>query len=345
MLGYTGTWEGKPVSVQSSGMGCPSAAIVIEELVQLGVKKIIRVGTCGGLQPHHALGDMIVALTRGARRTRTVHTYVQRAALPDRRLGARPRGRARREGDRPADARRADRLERRLLQPRRRASTSAGRSAAILAVEMEAAVLFTLGALRKVQAGCLLTVSDIVVEGEFKRISDDELRAAVDRMTRIALATVDRRRPLATTVFLVNPASATARPASAGPSSRTAPRELGLDGETLLSERPGPARRARRAGGADGAELVVAVGGDGTRQRGRERAMRAASTAPSSRRSRAARAGTSAARTGSRRRFDDAVAVALEGRDAHDRRRPRRVPRVERRRTRSAGSRTSPAPA
>ena len=60
----------------------------------------------------------------------------------------------------------------------------------ILAVEMEAAVLFTIGALRKVQAGCLLTVSDIVVEGEFKRISDDELRGAVDRMTRIALATV-----------------------------------------------------------------------------------------------------------------------------------------------------------
>jgi len=54
---------------------------------------------------------------------------------------------------------------------------------------MEAAVLFTLGALRGVQAGCLLTVSDVVVENEFKRISDDELQAAVDRMTRIALAT------------------------------------------------------------------------------------------------------------------------------------------------------------
>jgi purine-nucleoside phosphorylase len=60
----------------------------------------------------------------------------------------------------------------------------------ILGVEMEAAILFTLGALRKVQAGCLLTVSDIVVEGEFTRISDDDLRAAVDRMTRVALTTV-----------------------------------------------------------------------------------------------------------------------------------------------------------
>ena len=60
----------------------------------------------------------------------------------------------------------------------------------VLAVEMEAAILFTLGALRKVQAGCLLIVSDIVVEGEFTRITDEEMRAAVDRMTRVALATV-----------------------------------------------------------------------------------------------------------------------------------------------------------
>ena len=54
---------------------------------------------------------------------------------------------------------------------------------------MEAAALFTLGALRGVHAGCILTISDIVVEGEFVRISDEELRAAVDRMTRIALET------------------------------------------------------------------------------------------------------------------------------------------------------------
>src|SRR5439155_3311457 len=54
LLGYTGTWEGKPVSVQGTGMGCPSATIVFEELVQLGVRRLLRVGTCGGLQPDHA---------------------------------------------------------------------------------------------------------------------------------------------------------------------------------------------------------------------------------------------------------------------------------------------------
>ena len=63
LLGYTGEYEGQPVSVQATGMGCPTAAIVMEELVMLGVKRFLRVGTCGGLQPDLELGDLIVALT------------------------------------------------------------------------------------------------------------------------------------------------------------------------------------------------------------------------------------------------------------------------------------------
>jgi nucleoside phosphorylase len=60
----------------------------------------------------------------------------------------------------------------------------------ILAVEMEAAVLFTLGALRKIRAGCMLIVSDVIVEGAFLRISDEDMRKAVDEMTELALHTV-----------------------------------------------------------------------------------------------------------------------------------------------------------
>ncbi|MGH3091378.1 MAG: purine-nucleoside phosphorylase, partial [Gaiellaceae bacterium] len=63
MLGYTGSFRGRPVSVQATGMGCPSAAIVIEELVQLGVKRFLRIGTCGGLQADLQLGDLIVAVS------------------------------------------------------------------------------------------------------------------------------------------------------------------------------------------------------------------------------------------------------------------------------------------
>ncbi|MBA2536844.1 MAG: DeoD-type purine-nucleoside phosphorylase [Actinobacteria bacterium] len=189
MLGYTGTFKGRPVSVQSTGMGCPSAGIVIEELAQLGVKRLLRVGTCGGLQPDLQLGDLIVALSAVPADSTATH-YVggePHAPTADWELihgavhAAKELGRRVRVGPIVSsdvfydpDGDRARRWSDR----------------GILGVEMEAAVLFTLGALRKVQAGCLLTVSDVIVEGEFTRISDAELKAAVDQMTELALSTV-----------------------------------------------------------------------------------------------------------------------------------------------------------
>jgi DeoD family purine-nucleoside phosphorylase len=189
MLGYTGQFEGKPVSVQATGMGCPSAAIVFEELLQLGVKRFLRVGTCGGLQPDLELGDLIVAVSAVAADATAHHLVGGEPHTPtsDWELVhgavhyARELGQPLRVGPIVSsdlfynpDGEQYDRWS----------------SRGILAVEMEAAVLFTLGALRGVPAGCLLTVSDVVVEKEFKRISDDDLREGVDRMTRIALATV-----------------------------------------------------------------------------------------------------------------------------------------------------------
>ncbi len=188
LLGYTGLWDGKRVSVQGTGMGCPGAAIVFEELIQLGVEKLLRVGTCGGLQPDHALGDLIVALTAVPADSTAAHLVANEPHCPT----------ASWELIHEAVhvAKTSD------LQLRVGPIVSSdlfynpdddqyGRwsKRGILAVEMEAAVLVTLGALRGVQTGCLLTVSDIVVEGEFVRISDEDLRSAVDRMTRIALDT------------------------------------------------------------------------------------------------------------------------------------------------------------
>lgn len=61
-LGYTGTWKGKPVSVQASGMGQPSLAIYVHELINVyGVKSLIRVGTCGGLNAKVKVRDVILA--------------------------------------------------------------------------------------------------------------------------------------------------------------------------------------------------------------------------------------------------------------------------------------------
>ena len=102
-------------------MGCPSAGIVIEELTQLGVKKILRVGTCGGLQPDMTHGRPDRRALRHAGRLDRDPPDRRRAARADRRLGARPRRRPPREGARQEGARRRRRLERRLLQPGRRA--------------------------------------------------------------------------------------------------------------------------------------------------------------------------------------------------------------------------------
>jgi DeoD family purine-nucleoside phosphorylase len=189
MLGYSGTFEGEPVSVQATGMGCPSAAIVFEELVQLGVKRLLRVGTCGGLQPDMQLGDLIVAVSAVAS-DRTVDKLVNfEPHTPTADFGlvhsavhsAKELGKAVRVGPIVSSD---------LFYNPDEGQYERWSARGVLAVEMEASVIFTLGALRKVQAGCLLTVSDVVVEGEFVRISDDEMKAAVDQMTELALRTI-----------------------------------------------------------------------------------------------------------------------------------------------------------
>jgi purine-nucleoside phosphorylase len=64
MLGYTGRYGGKRVSVMGSGMGIPTLSIYVNELVtEYQVKTLIRVGTCGALQPHLKVGDVVLAMT------------------------------------------------------------------------------------------------------------------------------------------------------------------------------------------------------------------------------------------------------------------------------------------
>jgi DeoD family purine-nucleoside phosphorylase len=188
LLGYTGTWEGRPVSVQGTGMGCPGATIVFEELVQLGVKRLLRVGTCGGLQPHHELGDLIVALSAVPADQTAMHLVGNEAHCPTASWElihgavhvAKQIGQPMHVGPIVSSD---------LFYNPDGGQYERWSNRGVLAVEMEAAALFTVAAIRGVDAGCLLTVSDIVVEGVFTRITDDELRAAVDRMTKVALAT------------------------------------------------------------------------------------------------------------------------------------------------------------
>jgi purine-nucleoside phosphorylase len=162
---------------------------VIEELVQLGVRKIVRVGTCGGLQADQTMGDLIIAVSATPADSTATHYVGGEPHAPTADFGlvheavhqARELGKPVRVGPIVSSDI--------FYNPD---SGLAGRwsERGILAVEMEAAVLFTLGALRRIQAGCMLIVSDVVVEGEFIRITDDEMKNAVDQMTELALATV-----------------------------------------------------------------------------------------------------------------------------------------------------------
>jgi DeoD family purine-nucleoside phosphorylase len=188
MLGYTGTYRGKPVSVQATGMGCPSASIVTEELIQLGVKNLLRVGTCGGYSRELRLGDLIVAtsaapqdgtvssITRGVPYAPAAHFDIVHAAHH----AAESAGRRTFVGQVVSSD---------LFYDPTEDPAKLWGDLGVLAVEMEAAVIFTIAAMRGVRAGCLLTVSD-TIGAEIVRISDDELRSAVDNMMALALDTL-----------------------------------------------------------------------------------------------------------------------------------------------------------
>ena len=188
MLGYTGTYKGEPVSVQATGMGCPSAAIVTEELIELGARNLVRVGTCGGYHRDLRLGDLIIAtaatpqdgtvssITRGIPYAPAAHFDVVHAAHH----AAESAGRRTFVGPIVSSD---------LFYDPQEDPATFWSKLGVLAVEMEAAAIFTLCAMRGVRAGCLLTVSD-TIGMEVVRISDEGLQRAVDNMMALALDTL-----------------------------------------------------------------------------------------------------------------------------------------------------------
>ena len=124
LWGYTGTAaDGEPMTIQSTGMGGPSAAIVLEELCDLGLETAIRVGTCGALDADLRLGDLVIADAALACRRREPRARARTASSrPTPALVAALQARRRRGGR--ADRRRRD--QRPLLRPRSRALARAG---------------------------------------------------------------------------------------------------------------------------------------------------------------------------------------------------------------------------
>lgn len=184
ILGFTGTHDGRLVSVLASGMGGPSLAIYATELARFyGVTRIVRVGTAGGLQAGMPLGTVVaasVAHTDSALTTGRVPgvTLGAAPAFPLLRAAAEAAERARlplRVGPVfSSDAFYSDDSPMRLAP------------FGTLAVEMEAATLYAIGAREGVETLALLTVTDDLTSGA--RLSSDERETGFGAAARLALA-------------------------------------------------------------------------------------------------------------------------------------------------------------
>jgi uridine phosphorylase len=218
LWGYTGrAADGEPLTVQSTGMGGPSAAIVLHELISLGVRRAIRVGTCGALDPSLRLGDLVLAreamaadgtsqaLGAGKRVAANpvladaLAIQLERLCGPLDEQGADQPGPAGHEGRVASPGSPAGRRGRAGHEgciastdlfyegdSSRNADWSAGGA---IAVEMEAAALFAVGGAAGIQVACLLAVTDVFdEEGGRGRIDDHALVGAVETMGTAAAA-------------------------------------------------------------------------------------------------------------------------------------------------------------
>jgi uridine phosphorylase len=169
LWGYTGTArDGELLTIQSTGMGGPSAAIVVEELIDLGARTLIRIGTCGALDAGLALGDVVVVARSLARDGTSRALGAGDSVEPDAELTARIDAR-------PVTAASVDVF---YGEP----DTSGAD-----VVEMEAAAVFTVARKRGARAACVLGVSDLV-GAERQRIDQERLEELGVRLGETAYA-------------------------------------------------------------------------------------------------------------------------------------------------------------
>ena len=170
LWGYSGTAaDGKPLTVQATGMGGPSAAIVVEELIGLGARSFIRIGTCGSLTPRLDLGSLVtvgeVLAADGVGATLGAGPRL----APDLRLTD-----ALAAGGAPT----VTAVSTDLFYDPREGQEDRWREAGVEVVEMEAASLLAISARRGVAAAVLLAVSDVLASGSRRRIDPEALEEA-----------------------------------------------------------------------------------------------------------------------------------------------------------------------
>jgi len=180
LWGYSGVApDGAALTIQSTGMGGPSAAIVLEELIDLGARRIVRVGTCGGLTDGLELGALLVADGVLAEDGTSRALGAGGTLRPDATLHGALRAAA--SGAASGLVVSSD-----LFYDPDPGRAPGWARAGALAVEMEAATLLAVAARRGVAAAAVLAVSDIVATRT--RIDQDALERAEAELGRVALA-------------------------------------------------------------------------------------------------------------------------------------------------------------
>jgi purine-nucleoside phosphorylase len=189
MFGFTGTYRGVPVSVQGSGMGIPSISIYAHELINdYGVTTLVRVGSCGALADSLQLRDVIAAIgasTDSAINRQRFDGMIDYAPVADFGL---LRGAVDAAAGRDLDVKVGQVLSADVFYTDRPDLPERLAGYGVLAVEMEAAALYTLAAKFDARALALLTVSDHIVRGEALPAADRE--RSFSQMVEIALDTV-----------------------------------------------------------------------------------------------------------------------------------------------------------
>ncbi|MBS3872125.1 MAG: purine-nucleoside phosphorylase [Firmicutes bacterium] len=185
MFGYTGTYQGKKISVMGSGMGMPSIGIYSYELIHFyGVKNLIRVGSCGSFLEDVKVRDIVIAMAAS-----TNSNYASQYALPGTYAPtaswallkkavatAEQKGIAVKVGNVFSSD---------IFYDDNPTSWQKWAKMGVMAVEMEAAALYMNAARAGVQALCILTVSDSLVTHE--ALSAEERQNTFTQMMEIAL--------------------------------------------------------------------------------------------------------------------------------------------------------------
>lgn len=167
LWGYSGAAaDGELLTIQSTGMGGPSAAIVVAELAMLGATRVVRVGTCGSLRPQLRLGSLVVATEAVAGDGASRALGAGERVAPDAALLAALRAGA------------PDAVAGPVLSTDVFYGGELDAPADAVAVEMEAAAIFQVAARHGLAAGCVLAVTDELAGGDRRRMDDEAVEAA-----------------------------------------------------------------------------------------------------------------------------------------------------------------------